>query len=443
MPRRPARRATARTQVLVAGCGPAGLLAASACAEVGLDVVAVDPAMEAPWPNRYGVWVDELDGLDLNGALAARWDTAIVELGEGRRHELPRAYAQVDGDGLKRELLRRLERGGGATIRASVERVEPGRDGATVRLGDGTAVDARVVVDATGPSARLLRRGGPPASAYQTAYGVLADIDGAPIDPEAMTLMDWRDPGPEAPALPGGTPSFLYAMPLDGGRAFLEETVLVQRPAVPVDLLRARLEARLARHGASIRRVHDVERCRIGMDGPVPDLGQRVVGFGASAGFVHPATGYQLTHAARLAPALATTLARHLGGRRPDVAAAARDAWRTLWPRDAVRRHMFHLVGGDLLARLDGPQVRSFFDAFFRTPEATWRGYLSRDLSMPRLAAAMLRLLPGLTPALRARLAAEVLRDPARLLRGVAGSAGSGRLPRPRIPSRRRASLSS
>ncbi len=49
-------------------------------------------------------------------------------------------------------------------------------------------------------------------------------------------------------------PSFLYAMPTDGGRSvFLEETCLVAKPALPFAVLKRRLERRLAAMGVKVR----------------------------------------------------------------------------------------------------------------------------------------------------------------------------------------------
>lgn len=48
-------------------------------------------------------------------------------------------------------------------------------------------------------------------------------------------------------------PSFLYAMPLDGSRVFLEETCLVSKPALPFAVLKRRLERRLAAMGIKVR----------------------------------------------------------------------------------------------------------------------------------------------------------------------------------------------
>jgi hypothetical protein len=48
-------------------------------------------------------------------------------------------------------------------------------------------------------------------------------------------------------------PSFLYAMPMDGGRrVFLEETCLVAKPALPFAVLKRRLQRRLAAAGITV-----------------------------------------------------------------------------------------------------------------------------------------------------------------------------------------------
>ena len=47
-------------------------------------------------------------------------------------------------------------------------------------------------------------------------------------------------------------PSFLYAMPLPGGRMFLEETCLVAKPTLPFAALKRRLHRRLAAMGVQV-----------------------------------------------------------------------------------------------------------------------------------------------------------------------------------------------
>jgi hypothetical protein len=53
----------------------------------------------------------------------------------------------------------------------------------------------------------------------------------------------------------GEAPSFLYAMPLGGGRVFLEETCLVARPALPFRVLKRRLQRRMAAMGIKVLKV--------------------------------------------------------------------------------------------------------------------------------------------------------------------------------------------
>ncbi len=47
-------------------------------------------------------------------------------------------------------------------------------------------------------------------------------------------------------------PSFLYGMPLQPGRVFLEETCLVTKPALPFAVLKRRLERRLKAMGIKV-----------------------------------------------------------------------------------------------------------------------------------------------------------------------------------------------
>ena len=227
---------------------------------------------------------------------------------------------------------------------------------------------------------------------WQVAWGELLTVDGAP---DGMLLMDWE--GDDDP------PSFLYAMPLPDGRWFAEETVLVSRPEASLDILRERLHRRLARMGVRIRESHAVERCRIPMGMPLPT--GDVPAFGASAGFIHPATGYSLARSLRLAAPAARALAE------------GRSLHDALWPAADARAWAFHRFGMEVLARLEAPAIRAFFDAFFDQPPETWRGWLAGTLAPGELASAMLAHFGRLGWDLRARLmAAGMSPDGLRLL---------------------------
>ena len=202
--------------------------------------------------------------------------------------------------------------------------------------------------------------------------------------------------GPDEP------PSFLYAQPLSRDRVFVEETVLIGRPEVPVARLQDRLYRRLSRLGVSIENIEHTEQCRIQMIGPQPVFGQRTVGFGAAAGMIHPATGY---HLARL------------------PATAARAAWSALWPAERRQQWALYRFGAKVLCELDGDDTRRFFSAFFAIEPALWSGFLSATLSPLSLARAMATVFSAASLSTRRQLLSagasgsglELLRDLSRL----------------------------
>lgn len=56
-----------RFDLIVVGCGPAGLSAADRASAKGLRVALVDPRPLSLWRNNYGVWVDEFEDLGRGG----------------------------------------------------------------------------------------------------------------------------------------------------------------------------------------------------------------------------------------------------------------------------------------------------------------------------------------------------------------------------------------
>ncbi len=403
---------------LVLGKGPAGMAAAAALGARGLRVGVLGPPGPPRWPAQYGAWADELEGAELPVPVAARWPEAVVECGEAGRRVLPRAYVRVDRDALAAALHERCERAGVLAVAGTAAEVRHGAAGSTVRLAEGGEAAARVVVDASGHRPVGVRRADAPPQGFQTAFGLAVPGPVPGVDPGRATLMEWSDPGlPPSPA-----PTFLYALPLPDGSVFLEETVLVGRPAVPFGVLEARLRARLEALGVRAEE-GEHERCWIPMGGALPDPRQRTVGFGGAAGMVHPATGYLLARTLAAAPVLADALAGELGREGADPARASRAAWEALWPADRRRRHALFRFGMEALLRLDAAETRAFFAAFFRLPEEEWAGYLSDRLPARRLARTMGRFFAAASPRLRARLAgAAAGAEGVRLLRALAGA---------------------
>lgn len=142
--------------------------------------------------------------------------------------------------------------------------------------------------------------------------------------------------------------------------------------------LRAALLARLDRYGIKIDNA-GVERVRFPLDGPRPKRGP-VLPFGAAAGFVHPAAGYSVGEAFRLAPVVAAAIA------------AGEDPWPALWPARARLVHFLRRCGLETLLSLSGAETLRFFELFFDLPPDAQRGYLSGRDDPGATMAAMLRI---------------------------------------------------
>lgn len=381
--------------LLVVGAGLAGLALAAQAAARGLVVQVLDPAPERPWPNTFGTWLDEVDP---ELPLAHRWSTVEVA-GKGWRRPLERPYGLLDRPALQDRLCAQLLAAGG--------RLEPGQvvgathddRGSVVTLADGRQVQATLVADCSGHTPPLITRRGPPPSAFQVAYGLVARIDGHPWADDRMTLMDFDAPPSAGPA------TFLYAMPLGGDHVFVEETILVARGTPDPLALRPLLLRRLQAMGLRITAEEEEERCVIPMDPAPPALPQRVVALGAAASMVHPATGYTVAASLRQAPALAQALATGLDAAGPHAAAEA--GWQVLWPAERRAAWVVLEYGRQAILSLEPAAVDDFFRAFFALPQATWAPFLSGQLSARQAGGLMARMFLVAPTSLRLKLSAS------------------------------------
>jgi lycopene beta-cyclase len=359
--------------IAVLGSGPSGLALAAACAEQGLSVCVIAPDPSAAWTANYGSWIHDLP----TGTPTAQcWDTVTVTAGRGRR-VIEGAYAAIDKQALQASLLGRFASRGGLMRPGTVPQSFRPSPGALIPVDDGTTVAAHLVVDA---------RGAPTATAWQVARGMLVRVDGHPWAPGTMALMDFS-----AEHLAHGEDdlaSFLYALPMAPDVVFVEETSLAARPPVSMDLLERRLQARLQHLGIRVVEVLENEQCRIPMNAPIPDRGP-MLPFGARAGMVHPATGYQLSHALRTAPHVAQAITESWS-QGPSI--ALERAWDALWPTAMRRTRALHDLGLELLLHLTPSETRTFFNLFFDLPEHERRAYLSQSSSPSEVARAMSRL---------------------------------------------------
>lgn len=335
--------------VLIAGAGPAGWALAAHCARLGLETAVVAPHPRRPWQPTYGLWSDELATLPPDVTAA---EPAVVRAHTTKPHVIRRSYAILSNDRLLAALAKNV-----TAITGKVVQIRPD----SVDLADGREIRARTVVNAMGA------RGG---TAEQTAYGIIVPQEvAAPIVPPGEAVfMDWRS----------AHNTFLYAVPVGGGRVLLEETSLARRPAQDFRTLQRALGERLAPYGISLAG-NDVERVRFPLDMPRPGRGP-VLPFGAAAGFVHPAAGYSVGEAFRLAPRIAAAIA---GGDDP---------WPALWPARAKVVHRLRHWGLEALLSLSATETRQFFELFFDLPPDAQRGYLSGRDDPGATAAAMLSI---------------------------------------------------
>ena len=398
------------------GKGPAGISAAAALADQGLSVGVLGPPGPIHWEAQYGAWARELERVGYGDVVARRWEESVIAFDGGKQRLLPHAYVRVDRERLAALLIERCERGGVRWIDGLAAGIEHSATDSLVHLRAGGEQRARVVIDASGHRPALLSRHDTPPQGFQTAIGLTFEVDQDPFSRDQVVLMDWsRSHLNGTPAT--NVPSFLYAMPLGNGLVFAEETVLVGRPAVPIETLEQRLRLRLRSLGIEPRDIRERELCWIPMGGALPERG-RILGFGGAAGMVHPATGYQLTRALDAAPQLAAAVARGLdnGG---DSARAAEAGWEAIWPADRRHRRNLFRFGMELLLRLDAATLPEFFEIFFDLPDADWQGYWNDRLPAPEVAAFMGRVFRRSSPAIRAAMIRTAAGSPGARLGGT------------------------
>ncbi|XP_010656042.1 lycopene epsilon cyclase, chloroplastic-like isoform X1 [Vitis vinifera] len=340
--------------LVVIGCGPAGLALAAESAKLGLSVGLIGP--DLPFTNNYGVWEDEFKDLGLGRCIEHVWRDTIVYLDDGDPILIGRAYGRVNRHLLHEELLKRL---------------------ATVASG--------------AASGKLLQYevGGPRVS-VQTAYGVEVEVENNPYDPSLMVFMDYRDHiKQKVQCLEVQYPTFLYVMPMSPTRVFFEETCLASKDAMPFDLLKKKLMSRLETMGIRIIRTYEEEWSYIPVGGSLPNTEQKNLAFGAAASMVHPATGYSVVRSLSEAPKYASVIANILKrSHSKDIFTRGRStgnismqAWNTLWPQERKRQRSFFLFGLALILELDIEGIRTFFHTFFRLPNWMWQGFLGSTLS--------------------------------------------------------------
>ncbi|GAB2673834.1 lycopene cyclase family protein [Gordonia jinhuaensis] len=361
-------------RAVVVGAGPAGRALAQRLAVAGVSTTLVDPAPHRRWAATYAGWSDEFPEWLSPAAVAV--ELPSVSARARTDHEIARAYRVLDVGALQDALTLEEVR----IVASRAARLDRGR----VVLDDGRELVADAVFDA---------RGGPDGGPRQTAFGVVvarSAADTVLADRDAV-LMDWS--GPDAR---GGSPSFLYAIPLNDTEILLEETCLAGDPALPVAELRDRLRMRIGALAERPRRTETVSftllpRHRRPWRTLVPE-------FGAAGGLKNPVTGYSVGASLAAADPVARAVA---GGREPMA---------SLWSRPARAVHRLRLRGLAALLALDPTETVDFFDTFLALPVAAQRAYLTGRTDVRGVTAAMGRVFAASDTTTRLTLARESTR---------------------------------
>ncbi|GER36018.1 lycopene epsilon cyclase [Striga asiatica] len=376
--------------LVVIGCGPAGLALAAESAKLGLNVGLVGP--DLPFTNNYGVWEDEFKDLGLACCIEHVWRDTVVYLDENDPISIGRAYGRVSRHLLHEELLKRCVESGVSYLSTKVERIIEASSGHRLVECEGNVViPCKLATVASGAaSGKLLEYevGGPRVS-VQTAYGVEVEVENNPYEPSLMVFMDYRDfMKHKVECLEAQYPTFLYAMPMSPTRVFFEETCLASKDAMPFELLKSKLMSRLENMGVRITRTYEEEWSYIPVGGSLPNTEQKNLAFGAAASMVHPATGYSVVRSLSEAPNYALVIANILKQSNvrnmvisSRISNISMQAWNALWPLERKRQRAFFLFGLALILQMDIEGIRTFFHTFFRLPKWMSQGFLGSTLS--------------------------------------------------------------
>ncbi|CAJ2660206.1 unnamed protein product [Trifolium pratense] len=373
--------------VIIIGAGPAGICLAEQVSLYGIKVCCVDPNPLSIWPNNYGVWFDEFEGLGLEDCLDKTWPMASIYIDDNNTKYLDRCYGRVNKKKLKEKLVKGCVFNGVRFYKAKVCEIKHHEFESIVVCDDGTNLKGSLVVDASGYGSNFIdyddltltkRNYG-----YQIAYGVLAEVDAHPFDLDKVVLMDWRD-SHLRDGNSSEVPTFMYAMPFTSNLIFLEETSLVSRPALSHKEVKRRMVARLRHLGIKMKSVLEDEKGLIPMGGSLPKIPQNVIAFGGNSGLVHPSTGYLMARTMTLAPIVASSINECLGStkmiRGKDL--YAKEIWNSMWPIESRVAREYYTFGMETLLKLDLNETRQFFEAFFELKPYYMKGFLSSSLTL-------------------------------------------------------------
>jgi lycopene beta-cyclase len=224
-----------------------------------------------------------------------RWPTYSVRFPELDR-TVPHAYATCSSERFAEVVGRRIRAAPNAEVWLDTEVTDIGATEVRyVRDGVASVLQASLVVDARGP-----RDGFGGRSGFQKFVGLEVELDlvdgKPPLNTDVAELMD-------ATVIQDGGFRFIYVLPFSGTRALIEDTYFTNGDTLDRDTLRQRVLDYIAARGWRVREVVREEHGVLPMPwrqaGPIPRSAPLIAGY--RGGWFHPATGYSVPVALRLA----------------------------------------------------------------------------------------------------------------------------------------------
>ncbi len=385
--------------VLVIGTGPGGLAIASALGQENLNVAVLsanDPS--EPWPYTYGIWGEEVDELGFENLLNHRWSKTVSYLGEGAKENISpknnatlhnRDYGLFDKKKLQEHWINKCNQASVQWYRGKATKLEVNEFNSIVETSSGKKIISKLIIDASGYDPVFLNVPNNGEVAVQTCYGIVAEFSRPPIEENQFVLMDYRS-NHLSEREKKEPPTFLYAMDMGNGKYFLEETSLGLAPPVDIKTLKSRLYSRLKNKNIEVLNIDNEENgVYLPMNLPIPDLNQPILGFGGSAGMVHPASGYLVGGLLRRAPSLAKEIALAIKEKSNSPSEIAKRGWENLWPKELRRKQALYQFGLEKLMRFKEVQLREFFISFFSLSNEQWYRFLTNTLTTNELVNAM------------------------------------------------------
>jgi lycopene beta-cyclase len=309
------------------------------------------------------------------------WSFLLSDLDEdGRRLLAPLVSHQWSSYEVRFPTLSRRLEGGYASIlssdfdagvRAGVEAtggsVLTGAAAATVdqgmvRLAGDRRLVAPVVIDARDGSGEAASG----SAGYQRFVGWEIDVP-----PGAASVL------PTSPLLMDATVEqedgfrFMYVLPFSSERALVEDTVFSNGATLDLEPSRARIRRYLAARGLTDPKIVREERGVLPMPwAHLPEPSTAPLRIGMSAGWFHPATGYSLAMAARLATVVGRTA--------PDELPAAVSA---LWRTHAKQARFARLLNRMLFGAVSPGRRWAIFARFFALPPSTIERFFRLQLT--------------------------------------------------------------